>query len=453
MSPAGISAALVLNFLASTLCLGAEASVGRADAIDSRGGLDEREDALPDAGDYTAAVPNAWFALAYNQVRAEGLTPPVASRVFGYLGVALYESVVHGIPGSRSLQGQLNGLHGLPRARGRAYHWPTVANASLATTMRALFEGRPNAAAAIGALETQINEQFRATVPPQVVGRSTQYGQSVGRGIVAWQSTDGFATRGLAYHPCPGRFCWQPTPPAYLPALEPGWGQLRTFVLDRGSEADRGPYPAYSEDPSSSFYAAALEVRNTVNNLTPEQRTIVLYWADGPGATGTPPGHSISMTRQIIEQQGLMLDLAAEAYAKVGIAVADAFITCWWTKFHYELLRPITYIQRQIDSGWTTFIPTPNFPSYASGHSTQSGAWAQVMTDLLGEVPFTDHTHDGRGFQPRSFRTFFEAADEAAVSRLYGGIHYTFDNETGLRAGIFVGQKIRTLRFTADDSD
>ena len=147
MSPAGISAALVLNFLASTLCLGAEASVGRADAIDSRGGLEEREDALPDAGDYTAAVPNAWFALAYNQVRAEGLTPPVASRVFGYLGVALYESVVHGIPGSRSLQGQLNGLHGLPRARGRAYHWPTVATASLATTMRALFEGRPNAAA------------------------------------------------------------------------------------------------------------------------------------------------------------------------------------------------------------------------------------------------------------------------------------------------------------------
>jgi hypothetical protein len=320
-------------------------------------------------------------------------------------------------------------------------------------TARALFEGKPNAIAAIDALERQINQPFQATVPPQVLRSSAGYGQAVGRAIAAWQSTDGFATRDFAYQPCTQSYCWQPTPPAFLTALEPGWGRLRTFALDGAREADQGSYPVYSEVSSSDFYAAALEVHRTVNNLTREQQTIALYWADGPGTTGTPPGHSISMTRQIIEQQGLMLDFAAEAYAKVGIAVADAFIACWWTKFNYGLLRPVTYIQRLIDSAWLPFIPTPNFPSYASGHSTQSGAWAQVMTDMLGEMPFTDHTHDNRGFQPRSFRTFFEAADEAAVSRLYGGIHYTFDNEIGLRAGIYVGQKVGALRFSAGSSD
>jgi membrane-associated phospholipid phosphatase len=139
------------------------------------------------------------------------------------------------------------------------------------------------------------------------------------------------------------------------------------------------------------------------------------------------------------------LAAAAEAYARVGIAVADAFIACWYTKYRSNLQRPVTYIQGHIDGSWLPDLVTPPFPTYTSGHSTQSGAAAAVLTDMFGVEAFTDTLNADHGLIPmleaRSSSSF-EAAAEAAVSRLYGGIHFSFDNTVGLSAGQCIGQAI-----------
>jgi hypothetical protein len=206
-----------------------------------------------------------------------------------------------------------------------------------------------------------------------------------------------------------------------------------------------GP-PAFSTAPASDFYAAGLEVYHVGLGLTAEQKAIADYWSDGAGATGTPPGHWIAIMSQIARHDDLSLAEEAEAYARVGIAVHDAFIACWNTKYIYNLQRPVTYIDDHIDATWSPYLVTPGFPSYTSGHSTQSGAAAHVLTDMFGSKRFTDTTHTDHGLvptqEPRTFGSFDEAAAEAAVSRLYGGIHFPFDNDDGLASGQCIGQAI-----------
>jgi hypothetical protein len=150
----------------------------------------------------------------------------------------------------------------------------------------------------------------------------------------------------------------------------------------------------------------------------------------------------VNILAQILRSHDLGLDVAAEALAKLGISQADAFICCWNAKYDWNVLRPVTYVQAHIDAGWLPPIATPPFPAYTSGHSTQSGAAAIVLEDVLGDVPFTDETHAALGYPARSFATFREAAAEAAVSRLYGGIHYRFDNEAGLEVGEEIGRNV-----------
>ena len=218
------------------------------------------------------------------------------------------------------------------------------------------------------------------------------------------------------------------------------------MVLTYGGECPPPNHPAFSTNSASDFYAAALEVYNVGVGLTTEQKTIAGYWSDGPVTTGTPPGHWIAIVSQIARNDRLSLAAAAEAYARVGIAVHDAFIACWNAKYIYNLQRPVTYINHNINATWRSYIVTPAFPTYSSGHSTQSGAAARVLTDMFGAKRFTDTTHTDHGLQPaqqpRTFNSFDEAAAEAAISRLYGGIHYAFDNDNGLACGQCIAQTI-----------
>jgi hypothetical protein len=234
--------------------------------------------------------------------------------------------------------------------------------------------------------------------------------------------------------------------------LQPYWGSVRPFVLSAADEFDAGPPQRYSENPGSRFYAEALEVHHTVNNLTTEQEQIALFWADDAGTTATPAGHSISILTQTLRQLGVGLDVAAEAYARLGIALADAFIACWHGKYRYNLVRPVTYIREVIEPTWGERLPvtTPPFPEYPSGHSVQSGAFAEVMHGMFGDLPITDHTHDARGLAPRSFNSFFEMADEAAISRLYGGIHFRTAIEHGVKQGREIGSKVSCLKLMAE---
>ena len=414
------------------------------------------------ASDVSARVATRWFELQLKLVmETPGFAPPVASRALGYSGVALYEAVLGGMPDHNSLVGQLNDLTYLPQPEvGQRYDWAAVANSALATITRSLYlTVSPENWAAIDALEQEFAEQCRIEAGTDVCSRSVAYGQAVARAVFEWSRSDGACSgsSGCSLKPYvspSGPGLWVPTPPSYLAPLLPYWGLNRPLVLSSGGDYAPPPPIPYSESPSSRFYAQAMEVYTTVKNLTPEQRAIALFWADDALKTFTPPGHSISIATQALKAENASLALAAETYARVGIAVADSFIVCWYTKYTYDVLRPVSYIQSIIDPTWnnggvTDPVITPAFPEYTSGHSVQSMAVATVLTALFGDgYEFTDNTDLTWGRPARTFGSFFAAAEEAAISRLYAGVHYRAAIEAGTEQGKSIGARVNALAWT-----
>jgi hypothetical protein len=408
---------------------------------------------------FPAEIATSWFDLQLKLIQeTPGFTPPVASRALGYSAVALYEAVVIGMPQNQSLVGQLNELDSLPQPEaGQAYDWAAVANSALATSLRRFYPtATPENLAAINALEAQYAGQRQAEVSEPIFNRSAAYGQAAAEAIFAWSTSDGGHEGYLrnfpdTYAPPQGTGMWVATPPNYQAALQPHWGQNRPFVVNPESECLPPPPTTYSDDPASQFYAEGMAVYTAVNNLTPDQEQIALFWADDPGRTFTPPGHSIAIANQVLQQEQASLALAAEVYARVGIAISDSFISCWNTKYIYNLIRPITYIQAVIDPGWNTPditdpVMTPPFPEYTSGHSVQSGAAATVLTAVFGDnYQFSDNSHTALGLPARTYNSFHEFADEAAISRLYGGIHYLPAIQAGLDQGRCIGEQVNGL--------
>jgi hypothetical protein len=413
------------------------------------------------AGNYDASIPITYFDLSRKITReTPGYSPPVAARAFGYSGLALYESVVHGMPGYRSLAGVVNGLNpgqlSMP-APGVSYHWAVVANNALATFMGKMYSGASaDNLAAVEALRGKYNHMYIATMTQETFDRSMNYGRMIAEQIYAYAVTDGqeFAYQNnfpLTYDPPVGPGLWVPTPPDFQRALQPYWKDVRPF-LSSNVTATQPPMPIpYSTSSTSAYYAQALEVYTAVMNATPEQLKIAYYWSDDPGTTSTPPGHSISIASQVLKNENARLSKAAEVFAKVGMGVHDAFISCWKCKFEMNVMRPITYIKDNIDPGFTCPLITPPFPEFTSGHSSQTGAVARILSDIFGyNYAFTDYTHADRtdiDGSPRHFSSFYEMADETAISRLYGGIHYREAIEAGLIQGRKIGANISALPF------
>ena len=395
---------------------------------------------------YEPTVAVEWMDLLCDRVQAEGYSPPVASRIFAYSSIALYESVVKGMPDYKSLTLYLNDMPEMPDIDPTlSYDWPSSAISAMATVAEGLLE--PSSVETEDIIhqlrDTQLENRRNAGVDEEIIERSTTYGLDVANAVLEWARDDGYEhTRGLTYEPPSGVGMWVRTPPKFAPALEPHWGQLRPFVIESTSSCEPPPPVTYSENPNSEFYQQAMSVYEAVNNLTADQQAIAEFWADSPGTTRTPPGHWLNITTQMVGKFDMQLDEAAELYALVGIALGDSFISCWYEKYKSNLLRPITYIQNHIDEDWISPVTTPPFPEYVSGHSVVSGAIYTVLTHILGTVSFTDTTHEDLGLEVRSFSSFEEAANEAAISRLYGGIHYPMGIENGIVQGECIGQQI-----------
>ena len=416
------------------------------------------------ASAYSAAVAIEWFQLDLQLTQqTPGFSPPVAARALGYLGLTLYESVVPGMPQNISLAGQLNELSSLPWAQpDEPLHWPTVANASLATMTRMMF---PTATAEnkarIDLLERSLPLKVGAdfdpvALTPEITNRSESFGKLMAMAIMTWARTDGgheawgpLRRNRTNYVPPSGEGQWSATPPGFAPALLPWWGEVRPFVLKKPGDCPAPPPPPYSEAPGSAFYKEGQEVYKIATQATQEQRQYALYWADDPGKTPTPAGHWVYIAGDLLKLRKATLANAAETYARLNMAMADAFIAMWDTKFKVNLLRPVTYLQLVADSNWVpTLMNTPPFPEYPSGHSGQSSAAAAVMGQAFGaDTAFTDNTHNDRGWGPRTFKNFKAAADEAALSRLYAGIHFRSGVEAGKVQGACVAAKVMALRF------
>jgi hypothetical protein len=412
--------------------------------------------------------------LIQQLVKEEALAPPMASRIYGYSGVALYEALQPGMPGFNTLAGQLNEMPGMPSSslygappspQAWAFYqrlvlflvwtshnprptvewdWPTVTAVTLYHTAHHLFPSLKlasrNKLATL--LIAQLYERAQSGVSLRSFRASIFRGVEVAKAVADWSATDGWhLTRGLHFQVPAGPGLWVPTGAVVNP-LEPYWGTLRTFAQPSVDDCAPPPPPEYSESEGSEFWEEAMAVYESGNNLDPDQQAIALFWADNPGQTPTPPGHWVSVVGQLLRERDLTLEDAAEAYALVGVTVADAFISCWESKYQHNLLRPVTYIRNHIDPNWNTFIPTPPFPEYTSGHSVNSGAAALTLTRLFGDGPFVDDTHANLGLPAREFSNFYEAAEEAAVSRLYGGIHYPVGIVRGVEQGYCIGQNI-----------
>lgn len=420
---------------------------------------DEITNSNPTSGNltksYTSQVALDWYNLQMKLIKqTSGITPPVSSRAFGYTGITLYESVVPGMPEYKSLSGQLNGMPSMPEINSsESYHWPTSANAALAyITRKMYFNATSQNLASIDSLETANNAFYQTSVSADIFERSKNFGISIASAIYDWSVTDGGNEGQLhitdpSYVPPVGPGLWIPTAPGFGAAAHPHWGNNRPFLNQNVVGCQPDSHPVYSENTTSLFYTQALEVYSVFNKLTQEQKDIALFWADG-GGTYTPPGHSVAILMIALKEKNSMLDFSAVSFAKVGIAVSDAFISCWKAKYNYNLLRPITYIRNLINPTWSPFITTPPFPEFTSGHSVQSGAAAQILSDLFGyNYAFTDNSNSDLGYTPRSFNSFFEFANEAAISRLYGGIHYRAAIEKGVSQGIQIGLNIGALQF------
>ncbi len=404
-------------------------------------------------------VATQWYGLMLDLTRHTATySPPVAARTFAYVGLTMQELVATQSKTLRSLEGQLNGFTGIvkPDAK-QKYNIAAMLHGAFSSSIEDLYGNTgPTGQRVLNAVKNRLSADLIKAMPKDILERSLNYGRSAAKSILEFAKSDGGQTITnlgfpLSYPKASQPEHWIPTAALGMQQtpLLPNWGTNRPLAM-KTSNACPLPEPiVYSSQKDSVFFKEALEVYNTVQNISSEQRKIARFWSDDPMLTITPPGHWVSIALNIALDKNFSLEQFTQMQARVGLAVNDAFIGCWHTKYLYNLLRPTTYIRRYIDPTWEAILLVPPFPEYPSGHSTQSAAAASVLTAFLGEnYAFTDRTGSDNGLEPRSYKSFTEAATEAGISRLYGGIHFRAAIERGLEQGYCIGKKVNALKFT-----
>ena len=391
------------------------------------------------------------------QIKLMSSTPAILNgpfvRIYSYTGLAAFQSIFPGIPQKSAYWfsgNALNNLHALPAVNERErYHWPSSLNAAMAFMNRSMFSSsNPGGKRAIDSLENAIKKSFSKDVDASTMERSVQYGLQVAQRIYGWGETDGYQHASDTYSPPSGAGKWVPTPPNYSKPVTPHWGSLRTMVKGSITNAQAPAPIPYSEDSSSAFYKQVKEVYDISQNIKPYQKEIAFYWKEiNPGITA--PGHWLNILRQIIQKENSPLDQATFAYAITGMSLNDAWISCWKTRYVYNVLRPVTYIRNVMKhDDWLSLVPTPPHPEYTSGFAAMAAAVCRSLAHVFGnEYQLTDHTYDYAGMAPRTYYSFKAMAKEAGDSKIFGGIHYRFSVEAGLHEGDAVADNILNLLF------
>lgn len=399
---------------------------------------------------YSSEPARKWMDMQVRILRLPAGVNPYGLngvRNFAYCGIALYESVVPGMPSYQSLSGQLTDMPAMPATEpGKSYHWPTCANAALAYMNRHFYTATntPAYQASMDSLENALNAAYQSEVDAQTFQRSKNFGQAVAEKVFNWSTTDGSLTVYPAYVPPPSPL-WNNTPPNPAGIVGPYWGNNRHFVPGSTSGTDSPLPPTYSEVPGSPYYEMVKEVYDISQVLTPEQKATANYFLDDPGfKSGT---HYLSIFDEIMNNEKPQLDFYAIAQAKTGISMAEAMINCWKIKYTVLLDRPTRYIRNVLGhASWTSFIPLHPHPDFPSGHSQNAGAFAASMTRLFGyNYHFTIHTYDNLGLPSRTYRSFNELADDVAKARVYGGIHYTYSCVEGKNQGERIARNVWNL--------
>jgi hypothetical protein len=381
-------------------------------------------------------------------------TPPVASRIYAYASLASYEAIKYADPQYKSITGVLNGFKPMPAPdKHKKYNFTLAATKAFFTVVRKVVFSVDS----LDKYENQTYSNFKSNMDDSTYLRSMTFGEQVGKVILERSATDNYkSTRGkpkFLGSNAPG--IWRPTAPDYLDGVEYCWGTMKTFALNSSSQFPCPKPITFSTDTSSAFYKQTLEVYNISKNITPEQLTIAKYWDDNPFVLEhsghmmfatkkiTPGGHWIGITAIACKTTNADAVKSAQAYAVISVAMFDAFVSCWQDKYETNVIRPVSVIQDQIDHNWLPLLQTPPFPEYPSGHSAITRAAATALTHLFGDNFAFNDTSDLKyiGMQ-RQFKSFIQAADEASVSRVYGGIHYTGSVNAGAVQGKKVGDYV-----------
>jgi hypothetical protein len=377
------------------------------------------------------------------------LSPPVAGRVYAYASLAAWETWCAVQQPETSL---------MPRPRdGQALPPPPPDAVASVASLQAFLSAGKALVFTERFLQDFESEWLGTLGDTQALAPSLAYGRQAAQHIIRYAQSDGYPqTRTMAKHPEPDNpGAWTPTPPLYMGGLEPHWNQLRPFALDSASQFAPPEHLPYSEEPGSPFMALVREVHQTAAALSDEQEAIARFWDCNPYVTEeqahlmpgikkiTPGGHWMAIAGHAARTSGSDYGSTLRAYALTGIALHDAFISCWDEKYRSNLIRPETVINRSLDPNWKPLLETPPFPEYPSGHSVISASASQVLSQLFGpDFAFTDSTELPFGLPPRSFASFEAAAREASLSRLYGGIHYRPAVELGVEQGRLVGRHV-----------
>ena len=398
-------------------------------------------------------------------------TPTYASRSLGYLGLAMYESVVNGDSAHVSMSGQLNGLT-LPKPDAtKSYRWELSLNAAVDTLLKLLYPvsdiAPPVVHADIDSVYQGLHAKYAASLDPAIEARSVQFGLDIALALYQWSLSDG-GHRAFTRNFDP-TFVFPIGPSYWVPPfrgqslsglpLHPYWGQNRTFLV-ADSNITIPPIEPHSTSTTSTYYQMYRDIYVHDAQLTLAERETAAWWGDDPSETASPPGHSFYITGIAVAKTNASLVAAAEAFARTGLAVADAFIHVWKVKYRYFNERPSSYARANFDPAFRQFWPEPPFPAFPSGHAIQSAAAATVQSAVFGNTfAFTDRLHEGHRrtddprfldltYPARRFNSFMEAALECGNSRLLGGIHTAQDNDAGRLDGITIGQHVNQLKWT-----
>jgi hypothetical protein len=396
--------------------------------------------------------------LLINTVMDDLYTPPISARIYVYPNIAFYECIRNDDASLPSLSGKLNGLNNIP-----ALPKDIRIDNFIAACISFSYVGQN----LVGS-EYKIEDWRKAFVDSllqrgdnTVSKNSIAFGKQVADSIIAWTKKDNYLkSRGMMRHVIrknPGS--WQPTPNDYAQALEPNWNTIRPLTLKNPAQFSPAKKLLYNPTRKSAFFNDnVMEVYHISKTMDSTKRNIAKYWDDNPNisvADGhltyfihkiSPAGHWLMITRQACIEKNVSVSKASQAYALTGIAMFDAFIACWDEKFKIDLIRPVTVINRFVDAKWEPLIQTPPFPEFTSGHAVISNAAATVLTRLLGDnYFFTDNTEIPFGIKPRSFKSFYAAAEESTWSRVYGGIHYPETARISIQQGKQVGSFVLSV--------
>ena len=396
---------------------------------------------------FSSDVVVSWLNMQLQMVRVPlpaGTAGQGTDRCQAYCGIALYEAVVPGMPAYQTLSGQLTDFPAMPSTEpGKAYNWGASANAALAEMNRRLFPTTANAnKTAMTNLENSWQASYASQTDEATMQRSIAFGREVATRVFNWAATDGTTNVNPPYVPPVGPGLWVPT--SSTPAINPYAYQLRMLVPGSADNTELAPPPTFSTVPGSAFYNMVKEVYDasaTPTTLTADKKALCDYFKDVPGYT--PGGTYLALMTQALDLTKPMLDMAALTYVKVGLATRDASIVLFTNKYHFNLIRPITYIRAYIDPTWTPYVPTPNHPEFPSGHSTSGGAILTMMANMFGEdFHITLHTYDYLNYPPRSYTSFTQMGNEISDSRFYGGLHYRATLNKSIAQGKKVAENI-----------